>query len=65
MASATAQAAEPDNATDAGQKALAIAVEASSRRTVHELTRVCTLLEPWRARPAVRDLRDAVLLSGG
>ena len=55
MASASAQAAEPDNATDTGQEALAIAVETSSRRTVHELTRVCTLLEPWRARPAVRD----------
>ncbi len=65
VASASAQAAEPDNATDAGQEALAIAVETSSRRTMHELTRVCTLLEPWRARPAVRDLRDAVLLSGG
>jgi transcriptional regulator with XRE-family HTH domain len=65
MASASAQAAEPDNATDAGQEALTIAVETSSRRTVHELTRVCALLEPWRARPAVRDLRDAVLLSGG
>ena len=65
MASASAQAAEPDNATDAGQEALTIAVETSSRRTVHELKRVCALLEPWRARPAVRDLRDAVLLSGG
>ncbi|MCA1674956.1 MAG: helix-turn-helix transcriptional regulator [Actinobacteria bacterium] len=65
MASASAQAAEPDNATDASQEALAIAVETSSRRTMHELTRVCALLEPWRARPAVRDLRDAVLLSGG
>ena len=65
MASASAQAAEPDNATDASQEALTIAVETSSRRTMHELTRVCTLLEPWRARPAVRDLRDAVLLSGG
>ena len=42
MASASAQAAEPDDATDASQEALTIAVETGSRRTVHELTRLHT-----------------------
>ncbi|MGH3753375.1 MAG: XRE family transcriptional regulator [Pseudonocardiaceae bacterium] len=60
-ASAWTQAAEPDNAASAGQEALTIAVETYSLRTIHELKRVCVLLEPWRSQPAVRDLRDAVL----
>lgn len=61
MAGALAQAAEPDNATDAGHEALAVALETNSQRTVHELVRVCALLDPWRSQPAVRDLQDAVL----
>lgn len=61
MASALAQAAEPDNATDAGHDALTVALETNSQRTMHELVRVCALLEPWRSQPAVRALRDAVL----
>lgn len=61
MASALAQAAEPDSATDAGHEALTVAIETNSQRTMHELVRVCAFLEPWRSQPAVRDLRDAVL----
>lgn len=66
MASALAGAAEPDEATEAGQAALRVAVETSSQRTIHELARVCSLLEPWQAQPAVRELCEAVLpLSAG
>ena len=61
MAGALALAVEPDDAATAGHEALAVAVEAHSLRTVRELKRVCTLLEPWRSQPAVRELREAVL----
>jgi ATP/maltotriose-dependent transcriptional regulator MalT len=61
MASALAQAAEPDTASDAAHEALTVALQTKSQRTMQELVRVCALLEPWRAQPAVRDLRDAVL----
>ncbi|HET9256366.1 MAG TPA: hypothetical protein VFO16_14365 [Pseudonocardiaceae bacterium] len=65
-ASAWAQVAELGNAASAGQEALVIAVETYSLRTIHELKRVCVLLEPWRSQPVVRDLREAVLpLSDG
>lgn len=66
MAGALAQAAEPEGATNAGHEALTVAVETYSQRTMHELSRVCTLLEPWKAEPVVRGLREAVLpLSSG
>ena len=61
MASALALAVEPDDAATAGHEALAVAVEAHSLRTIQELKRVCTLLEPWRSQPAVYELREAVL----
>jgi hypothetical protein len=62
MAGASAHAAEPDNAASAGYEALAIAAETHSLRTIHELKRVCALLEPWSTRPAVYELREAVFL---
>lgn len=61
MASALAHAAEPDNAASAGHEALTVAVETNSLRTIHELRRVCALLQPWRSQPAVHELREAVL----
>ncbi len=61
MAGALAQASEPADAIAAGQEALRVAVETTSRRTMHELTRVCMLLEPWHAQPAVQELREAVM----
>jgi transcriptional regulator with XRE-family HTH domain len=61
MASALAHAAAPNDAASAGHEALAVAVETHSLRTVQELKRVCTLLEPWRSRPAVYELREALL----
>jgi DNA-binding XRE family transcriptional regulator len=64
-ASALAHAAEPDDAASAGHEALTIAVETDSLRTICELERVCTLLEPWRSRPAVHELREAVLPFSG
>lgn len=64
MAGALAQAADPDNASDAGHEALMAALETNSQRTMQELVRVCELLAPWRSRRAVCDLRDAVLPLG-
>lgn len=61
MASALAHAATPNDAASAGHEALAVAVETHSLRTVQELKRVCTLLEPWYSQPAVHELREAVL----
>ncbi|MCA1605276.1 MAG: XRE family transcriptional regulator, partial [Acidobacteria bacterium] len=61
MASALAHASEPDDAASAGHEALAVAVETQSLRTIQELKRVCTLLEPWRSQPAVYEFREAVL----
>jgi transcriptional regulator with XRE-family HTH domain len=61
MASALAHAAAPNDAASAGHEALAVAVETHSLRTVQELKRVCTLLEPWHSRPAVHELCEAVL----
>lgn len=61
MASALARASEPDDAAAAGNEALTVAVETHSLRTIEELKRVCRLLEPWRSRPMVHELREAVL----
>ncbi len=60
MASASAHAAEPDNAASAGHEALTIAVETHSQRTIHELKRVCAILAPWRSQLAVRELCEVV-----
>jgi hypothetical protein len=65
MAGASAHAAEPDNAASAGYEALVVAVETHSLRTIHELKRVCALLKPWHAQPAVYELREAVFLLSG
>lgn len=46
MASALAHASEPEDAASAGHEALAVAVETHSLRTIQELKRVCTVLEP-------------------
>lgn len=61
MAGALAQAAEPTDATAVGREALTVAAETTCQRTMHELSRVCALLEPWKTQPAVRELREAVL----
>lgn len=61
MAGALAQASEPTDAAAAGQQAMKVAVETTSQRTMHELARVCMLLEPWQQQPAVQELREAVL----
>jgi tetratricopeptide (TPR) repeat protein len=63
MAAALALAGEPDSATQSGQDALEVAQQTNSHRTTQELVRVCGLLEPWRSRPAVRELRAAVAVS--
>ncbi|MBP2323789.1 transcriptional regulator with XRE-family HTH domain [Kibdelosporangium banguiense] len=61
MASALALAGEPDEAAQVGLISWPLAVETNSGRTKAELKKVLTTLQPWQARAAVRELRDAVL----
>jgi hypothetical protein len=61
MASALARASEPDDAAAAGNEAFTVAAETNSLRTIQELKRVCAFLEPWRSRPMVHELCEAVL----
>jgi hypothetical protein len=60
QASALAAAGEPDLASTTGYEALTLGVATHSSRTVHEITRLTTQLDPWANRPTVRDLRDAL-----
>ncbi|WP_169747950.1 helix-turn-helix domain-containing protein [Pseudonocardia acaciae] len=60
MASALASAKEVSSAVEVGQKAMEVARQTKSQRTVNELERVCQLLDPWRAQSSVRELRSAV-----
>jgi hypothetical protein len=41
-----------------------VAAVTSSRRTLRVLAEVMDALAPWRGRPAVRELRDAMAASG-
>lgn len=61
MASSLAAAGEPDEAGAVGLGAFAIARETNSTRTTSELRRVVGRLGPWSTRPAIRELRDALL----
>lgn len=58
---ALALAGEPDTAATAGMTALSVATETASQRTTQELRSVVEVLRPWASRPAVRELREAVL----
>lgn len=60
MASAQALAGEPDQAAHTGLDAAERATQAGSGRTRRELARVLSTLQPWRHRPAVRELAAAV-----
>lgn len=53
-------AGEPDEAAGQGLRAVEIATETSSKRTIRELERALHTLEPWRGRPGPRELREAV-----
>ncbi|MFE3601936.1 XRE family transcriptional regulator [Streptomyces sp. NPDC059142] len=60
MGGTLALAGEPDEAARTGLDALGIAAETSSVRTAHELGRLSDRLSPWKHRPLVRELRDAL-----
>lgn len=60
MASAQALAADPDQAAGTGLDSAERATQAGSGRTRRELLRVLDTLQPWRHRPAVRELAAAV-----
>ena len=58
MAEAQAAAGEPAGACASGMKALLIAQETSSTRTITELVRVARRLDPWRCNSDVRAFQD-------
>uniref|UniRef100_UPI003F49744F helix-turn-helix domain-containing protein n=1 Tax=Amycolatopsis sp. CA-096443 TaxID=3239919 RepID=UPI003F49744F len=60
MANSLALSGEPDQAAKTGLVSAHRASETSSRRTQEELRRVIEVLKPWRNRPAVQELREAV-----
>lgn len=60
-AAALASAKQPDQAARLGIRAQHIAEATESTRTANEVRRVAQKLQPWAARPAVRELREAVL----
>jgi hypothetical protein len=60
MASSLALAGEPDAASKTGLQSAGLAHKTNSTRTIEELNKVVTRLEPWRGRPAVCDLREAL-----
>ncbi|MFK0168361.1 hypothetical protein ACIQU5_06140 [Streptomyces sp. NPDC090306] len=60
-AGALALSGEPDEAARVGALAAGVAAEVKSQRTVHVLGDVLHSLSPWRTRPAVRSLREALV----
>jgi transcriptional regulator with XRE-family HTH domain len=61
MAQAQALAGDPDQAAGTGLDSAERATRAGSGRTRRELLRVLETLQPWRHRPAVRELAAAVV----
>jgi hypothetical protein len=59
--SALAAVREPDEAASVGMTAHSIATTTNSTRTLQELDRLVGQLDTWATRPAVRELREAVL----
>ena len=59
-AGSLALAGEPDQAASVGMESAARAGRAGSNRTRKELARVVKVLTPWKNRPAVRGLAEAV-----
>ena len=58
---ALALSGEPENAVSIALESVAVARATDSERTMHVLTEVMHTLTPWRDRPEVRDLREALL----
>ena len=63
-AAALALCGEPDEAATVGMESVEVARATDSLRTLRVLTEVMTTLTPWRSRPAVRELHDAIAGSG-
>jgi transcriptional regulator with XRE-family HTH domain len=63
-AAALALSGEPDEAATVGLESVEVATATSSRRTLRVLTEVMSTLTPWRGRPLVRELHDAMAASG-
>lgn len=57
---ALALSGEPDEAAQVGLTSVDIAMTTNSQRTLRVLAEVVHTLTPWKDRPAVRDLRDAM-----
>jgi transcriptional regulator with XRE-family HTH domain len=64
-ATALALSGEPDEAATTGLESIEVAAATNSRRTLRVLAQVATTLAPWRSRPAVRELNEAIAASGG
>lgn len=60
-AAALALSGEPDEAAKVGLIAVDAAIVTNSRRTLRVLDEVVRTLTPWNGRPAVRELRDALV----
>lgn len=63
-AAALALSGEPDEAATVGLESIEVAAATNSRRTLRVLGEVMQTLTPWRSRPAVRELHDAMAASG-
>lgn len=59
-AAALALSGEPDEAAEVGKESAGVAYAMKSERTVQVLGEVLQSLARWRARPAVRELREAL-----
>jgi 3-deoxy-D-manno-octulosonate 8-phosphate phosphatase KdsC-like HAD superfamily phosphatase len=57
---ALALSGEPDEAAQVGLKSVDVAIATNSRRTLRILAEVVHTLTPWKGRPAVRELHDAM-----
>ncbi len=63
-AAALALSGEPDEAATVGLQSVKVATVTNSRRTVRVLAEVMDSLALWRRRPVVRELQDAIAVSG-
>lgn len=61
QATALAATKEPDEAATVGRVAYDIGTATNSARTLHEVHRLVRQLDTWATRPAVLDLREAVV----
>jgi hypothetical protein len=61
LAGSLALAGEPDQAAATGLESASRAAATGSDRTKRQLVRVVDYLKPWQHRPAVQELRQAVV----